>query len=288
MRQANQRGATARQRLAARGRLRAIPIRDRRLPLRRGVYVLPNLFTTAGLFLGVYSVIASSRGNFFTAAVCILAAHVCDGLDGRIARLTNTTSRFGMEYDSLADLVAFGVAPGLLVYRWGMDPRGNWAPLAACLFVACGALRLARFNVQSTLASKRYFVGLPIPAAAAMIAASVLFHGFLFGAGPATQRPAVLALVYVLAVLMVSNVPYYSFKDIDLRTHQPFYALVAMIFIVKFVLVEPQIILFAAILGYVCSGPIGLAVSRVRRARRRAQRLRRRLDAEAARGARGG
>jgi CDP-diacylglycerol---serine O-phosphatidyltransferase len=256
-----------------------------RLPLHKGVYVLPNLFTTAGLFLGVYATIAASRGDFFTAAICIVVAHLCDGLDGRIARLTNTTSQFGVEYDSLADLVAFGVAPGLMVYRWGLEPWGHWGWLAACLFVACGALRLARFNVQSSYASKRTFVGLPIPAAADMIAATVLLYYFLGGEGPTVQRLPVLLMVYALALLMVSNLPYYSFKDINLRAHQPFYALVAIIVIVKFVVAEPQMMLFGALLAYVCSGPVSLVISTVRRRRRRAARLRRRLkQSDAVRG----
>lgn len=257
------------------GRVRALPGRPTRLPLHKGVYVLPNLFTTGGLFLGFYSVIASSHGDFFTAALCIVVAHVCDGLDGRIARMTNTTSQFGMEYDSLADLVSFGVAPGLLAYRWGLEPWGHWGWLAASLFAACGALRLARFNVQSTHASKRTFVGLPIPAAANMVAATVLLQQFLSGPGPTAQRPVVLFLVYALALLMVSSVPYASFKDLDLRAQQPFYALVATIFIVKFVVAEPQIMLFGALLAYVGSGPVNLAVSLLRRQRRLAARQKR-------------
>ncbi|HZR79645.1 MAG TPA: CDP-diacylglycerol--serine O-phosphatidyltransferase [Candidatus Binatia bacterium] len=255
-----------------------------RLPLHKGVYVLPNLFTTGGLFLGVYSIIASSRGDFLTAALCIVVAHVCDGLDGRIARLTNTTSQFGVEYDSLADLVAFGVAPGLMVYLWGLQTWGHWGWLAACLFVACGALRLARFNVQSSYASKRNFVGLPIPAAADMIAATVLLYYFLGGDGPTAQRVPVLILVYALALLMVSNVPYYSFKDLDPRAHQPFYALVAIILVVKFVVAEPQMMLFGAAVAYVCSGPISLATSLLRRQRRRVARRKRREAAEEMRG----
>jgi CDP-diacylglycerol--serine O-phosphatidyltransferase len=187
-----------------------------------------------------------------------------------------------MEYDSLADLVSFGVAPGLLAYRWGLEPWGHWGWLAASLFAACGALRLARFNVQSTHASKRTFVGLPIPAAANMVASTVLLQQFLAGPGPTAQRPIVLFMVYALALLMVSSVPYASFKDLDLRAQQPFYALVATIFIVKFVVAEPQIMLFGALLAYVGSGPVNLVVSLVRRQRRLAARQKRE---QAARGA---
>ena len=151
--------------------------------LRKGVYVLPSLITTAGLFSGFYSVIASVRGDFFAAAVAILIANVFDILDGRVARLTNTTSRFGIEYDSLSDLIAFGVAPGILVYRWALEPWGSWGWLAASLYVTCGALRLARFNVQYETAEKRHFLGLPIPAAAEVIASAVLLYYYFGGEG---------------------------------------------------------------------------------------------------------
>ncbi len=255
-----------------------------RVPLHKGVYVLPNLFTTAGLFLGVYSVIASSRGQFATAALCIVVAHVCDGLDGRIARLTNTTSQFGVEYDSLTDLVAFGVAPGLMVYRWGLEPWGPWGWLATSLFVTCGALRLARFNVQASRAEKRTFVGLPIPAAADMLAATILVHDAFIGAGPIGRQLAVPALVYALALLMVSHVPYYSFKDVDLRAQRPFYVLVAMIVVFKFVVLEPQLALFAAMLIYVGSGPVSYGASLLRRRRRRAARQAGRGPSEPLRG----
>jgi len=158
-------------------------------PLRRGVYILPSLITTGGLFAGFYSVIASFRGDFFTAAVAVLVANVCDVLDGRVARLTNTTSRFGIEYDSLADLIAFGVAPGILVYRWALEPWGSWGWLAASLYVTCGALRLARFNVQYDVSEKRHFHGLPIPAAAEVIASTVLVYYYFGGEGPTnTER----------------------------------------------------------------------------------------------------
>jgi CDP-diacylglycerol--serine O-phosphatidyltransferase len=238
---------------------------ERRASLHKGVYILPNLFTTAGLFLGVYAVIASSRGDFLVAAVSIVIAHLCDGLDGRIARLTNTTSQFGVEYDSLADLVAFGVAPGILAYRWALEPWGAWGWLAVSLFVACGALRLARFNVQSSYAEKRTFIGLPIPAAADMIAATVLLYYFFGGQGSTNKHLVLLLLVYALALLMVSNVRYYSFKDIDLRARMPFYAVVGMIVLAMFVVAQPQILFFLGVLAYVGSGPTNLLVKLTRR-----------------------
>ncbi len=242
---------------------------ERRASLHKGVYILPNLFTTGGVFLGVYAIIASSRGDFLTAAVCIVIAHLCDGLDGRIARLTNTTSQFGVEYDSLADLVAFGVAPGILAYRWALEPWGAWGWLAVSLFVACGALRLARFNVQSTYAEKRTFVGLPIPAAADMIAATVLLYFYFGGEGATNKHLVLLLMVYALALLMVSNVRYYSFKDIDLRARLPFYAVVGTMIVATFAVAHPQVIFFAAILIYVASGPFGLVMRLVRRRRGR-------------------
>lgn len=213
----------------------------------RGVYVLPNLFTTASLFLGVYAVIASARGDFVAAAVCIVVAHVCDGLDGRIARWTHTESAFGVEYDSLADLVAFGVAPAILTYRWALEPWGTWGWLAASLYVACGALRLARFNVQIALAEKRSFVGLPIPAAADMLAATVLLYAYFGGVGAANKRVVLLLAVYALAFLMVSNVRYRSFKDVDLRARAPFYTLAGLLLVVTIAVAHPQVVLLSLI-----------------------------------------
>lgn len=240
---------------------------ERRASLQKGVYILPNLFTTAGLFLGVYAIIKASHGEFLTAAIAIVVAHLCDGLDGRIARLTNTTSQFGVEYDSLADLVAFGVAPGVLAYRWALEPWGAWGWLAVSLFVACGALRLARFNVQTSHVEKRMFVGLPIPAAADMIAATVLIYYFFGGQGATNKHLVLLLLVYGLALLMVSNVRYYSFKDLDLRARMPFYAMVGMIILVMLVVAQPEILFFLGVIAYVGSGPVGLVLRLVRRRR---------------------
>ncbi|HEY8514272.1 MAG TPA: CDP-diacylglycerol--serine O-phosphatidyltransferase [Candidatus Binatia bacterium] len=252
---------------------------ERRASLQKGVYILPNLFTTGGLLLGVYAIIAASRGDFLTAAVTICVAHLCDGLDGRIARLTNTTSQFGVEYDSLADLVAFGVAPGILAYHWALEPWGAWGWLAVGLFIACGALRLARFNVQSTYAEKKSFVGLPIPAAADMIAATVLLYYFFGGEGAANKHLVLLLMIYALAFLMVSNLRYNSFKDLDLRARAPFYSVVAMLVVLTLVVAQPQLLFFCVILAYVASGPIGLVVTLLRRrGRRRVIERERRID----------
>ncbi len=227
-------------------------------PLRKGVYLLPNLITTAGLFSGFYSVICSLHGDFARAAVAILAANIFDALDGRIARATKTTSRFGIEYDSLADLVAFGVAPGILVYCWALEPWGTWGWLAASLFVTCGALRLARFNVQVDSTEKRHFIGLPIPAAAEVIASVVLLSSRFGGEGPTEKHLLLLLITYALAGLMVSNIKYFSFKEGELYRRQPFGVLIAVIVVLKLLIAEPQIMLFAGFLLFALSGPFRL------------------------------
>jgi len=256
------------------------PRRLVRVPLRKGVYILPNLLTTGGLFCGFYSLIASLRGDFLIASIAIMAANVFDILDGRIARLTKTTSRFGIEYDSLCDLVAFGVAPGILIYRWGLEPWGTFGWLAASLYVTAGALRLARFNVMYDTGQKRHFLGLPIPAAAEVIASTVMLYYF-FGAEGATYRHLiVLLMVYALAALMVSNVRYFSFKEIDLHHRQPFWVLIAGILILKLLIAEPQVCLFAAFFLYAASGPARWVWISARRVIRRGAK--RRLDSAAA------
>ena len=237
-------------------------------PLRRGVYLLPNLVTTGGLFAGFYSVISTFADRYELAAVMILVAHVFDGLDGRIARLTRTASRFGVEYDSLSDLVAFGVAPGILVYKWALEPWATWGWLAASLYVTCGALRLARFNVQVESVEKRAFVGLPIPAAADMIVATVLLYYFFGGEGATHKHIILLLLIYSLAGLMVSEVPYYSFKDVHWHNRQPFWLLIAIIVAFKLVIAQPQLALFSSISLYLVSGPVWWLVRRARRLRR--------------------
>jgi CDP-diacylglycerol--serine O-phosphatidyltransferase len=225
------------------------------VPLRKGVYVLPNLITTAGLFCGFYSIIASLRGEFLVAAIAVMAAHVFDTLDGRIARATHTTSRFGIEYDSLCDLVAFGVAPGILVYTWALVTWGTFGWLAASLYVTCGALRLARFNVQFDNVEKRHFIGLPIPAAAEVVASTVMLYYFFGGEGATYRHLIVLLMVYALAGLMVSNIRYFSFKEIHVHRRQPFWVLVLVILALKLFIAEPQICLFAIFITYAASGP---------------------------------
>jgi len=240
---------------------------DRRESLRRGVYILPNLFTTGSLFAGFYGIVSTLNGNYLTAAWFILVASIFDGLDGKIARLTGTTSKFGVEYDSLADLVAFGVAPALLMYTWALKPFGKLGWLAAFLYLVCGALRLARFNVQVATVESKRFVGLPIPAAASMVAACVLLFYHLGGTGT-IKKASVLLLIYVLALLMVSSFRYYSFKDPELVKRQPFGFLVLAIFIIIVIVAEPQIMFFLLFLGYTVSGPLGYLLRLARRPKR--------------------
>jgi CDP-diacylglycerol--serine O-phosphatidyltransferase len=235
------------------------------IPLHKGVFILPNLITTAGLFAGFYSVIASFRGDFMIAAIAIMAANVFDVLDGRIARVTKTTSRFGIEYDSLCDLVAFGVAPAILVYRWALEPWGTWGWLAASLYVTCGALRLARFNVQLDNVEKRHFVGLPIPAAAEVIASTVLLYYYFGGQGATYRHLIVLLMVYCLGGLMVSGVRYFSFKEFHIHRRQPFWVLLAIILLLKLFIAEPQVFLFTGFSLYALSGPARWLVIRGRR-----------------------
>lgn len=227
--------------------------------MRKGVYLLPNLFTTASLFCGFYSIIASVKGNFSIAATAILIAIVLDGLDGRIARITNTMSKFGAEYDSLSDLVSFGVAPAVLMYTWSLFQHGKWGWLAAFLFVICGAMRLARFNVQINLIDSRVFNGLPIPAAAANVATAVLLYYYMGGEGRFSNLGIILSMVGV-SLLMVSSVKYYSFKDLNFFARQPFMSFFLIVLILIIVVAEPQIMMFTFAMGYGLSGPVWLIV----------------------------
>lgn len=223
--------------------------------LRKGVYLLPNLITSASLFGGFYSIIASLDGDYEKAAIAILISAVLDGLDGRVARLTGSTSKFGVEYDSLADLIAFGLAPGVLIFTWALRPFGRYGWLAAFLFVVCGALRLARFNVQVTTIESKRFNGLPIPAAAAMVCTTVLMFFHMGHGEEMVKHITVLILIYLLAFLMISNVKYYSFKELHPGIRTPFRLLVGIIFLLIVVAAQPIVMPFLLILGYVASGP---------------------------------
>jgi CDP-diacylglycerol--serine O-phosphatidyltransferase len=219
----------------------------------RGTFLIPNLITTGSLFAGFFAIVSSINGHFESAALAILAALVLDGLDGRLARLTQTTSGFGLQYDSLSDLVAFGVAPAIMVYLWALKDFGRFGWVAAFLFVACGALRLARFNVQTGSIDPRYFNGLPIPAAATFVATSVLFY-LTMGDWAYLRHVYVLVMIYVLSFLMVSNLKFFSFKKPDLFKRHPFQTLVALVLIFVVVATEPYLMGFILTAAYVASG----------------------------------
>jgi len=217
------------------------------------ILVLPSMFTTGNLFCGFYSIIRSFEHDFEKAAYAIILAGVFDLLDGRVARITKSTSQFGLEYDSIADVVSFGVAPAILAYVWVLQPFGNIGWAAAFFFAACGALRLARFNTIAEELPKSYFLGLPIPAAANMVAAAaILYHAFHF------DYPHVIMLVamFALGLLMVSSIRYRSFKDFDLRHRRSFFQLVLLVLVLALAAVRPEIGL-AMIFGYyVLWGPV--------------------------------
>jgi CDP-diacylglycerol--serine O-phosphatidyltransferase len=213
------------------------------------------------MFAGFYVIIASTDGNFVRAAWFILLSAILDGLDGKVARMTGTTSKFGVELDSLADVIAFGVAPGVLMYTWALKPFGKLGWLAAFLYVVCGALRLARFNVQVSTVESRRFIGLPIPAAACIVATCVLLFYELGGTGTIRMISVVL-LVFLLAFLMVSNFKYFSLKDPDLFRRQPFMMLVLAIMLVIVIVARPEIMLFIIGMVYLASGPVAYLYNR--------------------------
>jgi len=216
--------------------------------------VVPSLLTTANLFCGFYGIIAALNEDFFGAAIAILIAVVFDGLDGKIARLTKTTSNFGVEYDSLADLLSFGVAPSLILYMWALEPVGRFGWLAAFIFVICGALRLARFNVQVPQSSGFHFTGLPIPAAAGMVASLILLgKDFITFAEP--KPLVVIGVAYLLAFLMVSNIKYRSFKNMRLKGRHPNWLLLLLIPMSALIL-KPELLIFGLFALYIVSGPV--------------------------------
>ncbi len=224
-------------------------------PRRRGIYLLPNLFTTAALFAGFFGIIAAMKGRFEAASVAIFVAMVLDGLDGRVARLTNTQSDFGVQYDSLSDMLSFGLAPALIIYQWSLSGMGKLGWLAAFLFTACAALRLARFNTQVEVIDKRFFQGLPSPAAAGLVA-GLVWVGFDNGfTGEVLRIPAFL-LTVSSGILMVSNLRYHSFKDLDLKHKIPFMAVLAIVMVFVFIAVDPPQVLFFMLLIYALSGPV--------------------------------
>jgi CDP-diacylglycerol---serine O-phosphatidyltransferase len=223
-------------------------------PLRRGVYLVPATITSLGLLAGFYSLISSINAHFELAAVMIAVAFICDGLDGRVARLSRSSSQFGVEYDSLSDVVAFGVAPAALVYSWALKPLGAVAIVISGLYVVCAALRLARFNVQTGSVDKRRFVGLPVPGAAAQIAGLVLAYSYFELNSPRILAFALAPATLALAGLMISRVPYPSFKGIDLK-HAQVEMMVAVLFVAAMLFAMPQFTTLMLASAYVLSGP---------------------------------
>lgn len=234
----------------------------------RGIYLLPNLFTTAALFSGFYAIVAAMGERFEAAAIAVFIAMILDGLDGRVARLTNTQSEFGAQYDSLSDMVSFGLAPALVMYEWSLHSMGKLGWLAAFIYTAGAALRLARFNTQIGIADKRFFQGLASPAAAAVIVGLVwVGHGYDIVGTRLTWWT--LGLTVVVGVLMVSNVRYYSFKDLDLRGKVPFVAILVVILIFVLISLDPPQVLFGSFVIYAISGPVTTVWLLLRRRRQR-------------------
>ncbi|WP_313410514.1 CDP-diacylglycerol--serine O-phosphatidyltransferase [Stutzerimonas kunmingensis] len=246
---------------------------DGRKVRHRGIYLLPNLFTTANLFAGFFSIITAINGNFYVAAATVFVAMVLDSLDGRVARLTNTQSAFGAEYDSLSDMVAFGLAPAVLAYEWALSELGNVGLTVAFIYVACAALRLARFNTQIGKVDKRWFIGLASPAAAGVVAGWVWAVWALDEVGiRGVDLPLILVMLFALMVaaaglLMVSNIKYYSFKDLDLKGRVPFVAILIVVLVFAVVFSDPPRILLLIFLAYAASGPVQYLMQLRRRQR---------------------
>jgi CDP-diacylglycerol---serine O-phosphatidyltransferase len=225
---------------------------------RKGIYMVPNMITLAALFGGFYAIVMAMNGRFEHATVAIFMAMVLDSLDGRVARMTNTQSAFGEQMDSLSDMVSFGAAPALVAYIWTLNGLGRWGWIAAFVYCACAALRLARFNVNTGVVDKRYFQGLPSPAAAAMVA------GFIWlvsdaGLDPAAMRWVMFGITLFAGLTMVTNVPFYSFKDLSLKRSVPFAAIVLVALGIAVINIDPPTVLFGLFVAYGLSGYVVLA-----------------------------
>jgi CDP-diacylglycerol--serine O-phosphatidyltransferase len=221
--------------------------------MRKGIYILPNTLTLGGMFCGFYAILSSFKGHFIFSAWAILIAVIFDGLDGWVARLTNSTTKFGIQLDSLSDLVAFGVAPAVLIYSWALQPYGRLGWGAAFLYVICGALRLARYNVQMGTEESKAFVGLPIPAAGIVVASLVLFYNEVIGS-LAGRNYIILFLPFLLAALMVSTLRFHGMKEFDFKTRKPFWLLVVIVVAFVLVFMNPEIVLFIFSIIYVSWG----------------------------------
>jgi CDP-diacylglycerol--serine O-phosphatidyltransferase len=220
---------------------------------RKGIYILPNLFTLAALFGGFYAIVMAINGRFDLAAIGIFCAMVLDSLDGRVARMTNTQSAFGEQMDSLSDMVSFGAAPALIAYVWALQGLGRWGWIAAFVYCACAALRLARFNVNTAVVDKRYFQGLPSPAAAALVAGFIWLMTDLGVKGQTMAWP-MFALSLYAGLTMVTNVPFYSFKDVHMKRSVPFAVIVLLALGIAIVNIDPPIVMFAVFVIYGISG----------------------------------
>ncbi|GAB6068578.1 CDP-diacylglycerol--serine O-phosphatidyltransferase [Methylothermus subterraneus] len=244
----------------------AVPLPPKR---RRGIYLLPNLFTTGCLFCGFYAVTAAMNGQFDKAAFSIFAAMVMDGLDGRVARLTHTQTAFGAEYDSLSDMISFGLAPALVMYLWSLSFLAKLGWFASFVYTAATALRLARFNTQLSVEDKRYFQGLPSPSAAAIVAGMV-WLGESYGLEGNAMRYVAIVTTTLAALLMVSNFRYYSFKSLNIRGKVPFVVIIAVMLALAVILTDPQLMLFLLFSAYAASGPLlTLLLRRQKKAKRR-------------------
>lgn len=223
---------------------------------KAAMHLIPNLFTTGNLFCGVFAILSVFNANYLAAAVAILVAMVFDVLDGKSARMTNSTSHFGLEYDSLSDVVSFGVAPGLLLYSWALSGQGTFGVAVMFAYVAMGAVRLARFNATATLSDGKYFTGLAIPAAAGVVASMVIFDHYIVRVGAEVKPMAVLIVTLLLSFLMVSTIKYRSFKDLKFRGRQHITYLVWGILALVLVAAWPEVMLFVMFAGYALLGPI--------------------------------
>jgi CDP-diacylglycerol--serine O-phosphatidyltransferase len=223
--------------------------------VKKGIFILPSLLTLTSIFFSFYAIICAIEGQFMLSGALILVAAFFDGIDGKVARLTKTTTRFGLELDSLADVISFGVAPAILMHLWALSPYGRIGWVGAFVFVACGALRLARFNVQSGAIDPKRFRGLPIPAAAVMVATTVLFFHKI-GLKPSDFMTPLLILTYVISFLMVSSIKFHAFKDLTLVKQNPFSFTVAFVLLLALISVAPLVVPFFISAAYLLSGPI--------------------------------
>jgi len=240
---------------------------DGRKERRRGIYLLPNLFTTGALFSGFYAVVSGMHGKFEVAAIAIFVAMIFDGLDGRVARLTNTQSKFGAEYDSLSDMVSFGVAPALVMFSWSLNQLGKFGWAVAFVYVACAALRLARFNTQIDTADKNYFSGLASPAAAAVVAGIVWVcaeEGWVGEQLPLGMPLLAGLLTAAAGFLMISSIKYHSFKGLNLRGRVPFVVLLLVVVGFEVFMVGQERALLLGFLLYALSGPAAIVYKKVR------------------------